>query len=92
MDHIPAFLARPAIIRSPVAGSQKAAVLEHIRRNGSISCREAFMNLNEMTASDLRKYITRLRKDGFSISAEAKRNPVTGKRYTRYSLAHAKAA
>lgn len=61
---------------------QISKMIAHMKRNGSISQREAYIEYGvqgfSARISDIRKFIP--------LKAERKRNPVTGQRYTRYSL------
>ena len=84
-SHTPAFIVQPVAPAALPTGNM-GKVLDYMRRHGSISTREAYLNLNEMTSSDLRKYITRLRQRGFAVKSEQRTHETTGKRYSRYSL------
>lgn len=61
---------------------QISKMIAHMQRNGSISQREAYIEYGvqgfSARISDIRKFIP--------LKAERRRNPVTGQRYTRYSL------
>jgi hypothetical protein len=61
---------------------QITKMIGHMVRNGSISQREAYIEYNvqgfSARISDIRKLMP--------LKAERRRNPVTGQRYTRYSL------
>lgn len=64
---------------------QAKRVLAHMRLNGGTSAREAMTDL-DITSATLARRIVDLEEAGYFIMRESKRNPVTGKRYTRYSL------
>jgi hypothetical protein len=61
---------------------QISKMIGHMKRNGSISQREAYIEYGvqgfSARISDIRKFMP--------LKAERRRNPVTGQRYTRYSL------
>jgi len=63
-------------------GDQISKLINHMVRNGSISQREAYLEYGVQNfsarISDIRKFIP--------LKGEARRNPVTGQRYTRYSI------
>lgn len=61
-------------------------IYQHMRRAGSISAREAMNDYGIMTGSLVRR-LTDMEEAGFTINRERKVHPVTGRRYTRYSLA-----
>ena len=56
-----------------------------IKNGGSISAREAFLDL-DITSSSLTRRICDLEEMGYQIIRERKKHPVTGKLYTRYRL------
>ena len=64
------------------ANDQISKLIAHMKHNGSISQREAYIEYGvqgfSARISDIRKFIP--------LKAERRRNPVTGQRYTRYSL------
>ena len=60
-------------------------VLAVMERTGSISAREALLEL-DINSSSLTRRITEIQEAGTPIYAERKTNERTGKRYTRYSL------
>lgn len=60
-------------------------VLGVIERTGSISAREALLEL-DINSSSLTRRISEIQDSGTPIVAERKVNERTGKRYTRYSL------
>lgn len=61
-------------------------VLQYIERNGSISAQEAFLYLDGTPSGSLTRRITELEENGIEIARVTKFNPVTGRRYTRYSF------
>ena len=61
------------------------AVYRYMKKAGSISARDAFVDL-DMTSASLARRICDLEKQGYSILRTQKPNPATGRRYTRYSL------
>lgn len=63
--------------------SQNLTILNHIRRAGSISQREALIDHG---IQSLTKRISELRIAGYKIKTIHKKHPVTGQRYARYSL------
>jgi len=60
-------------------------ILQFIKNNGSISNREAFLDL-DITSASFSRRVCDLEEVGFNIKRQRKTNPVTGKRYTRYSV------
>jgi hypothetical protein len=63
--------------------NQEALILKHIRKNGSISQREALI---DYSIQCLTARIHTLRKRGFKIKTLHKQHPVTGQKYARYVL------
>lgn len=63
-------------------------VLSFIETHGSISSQDAFLHMQEMPSGSLTRRITEIKDAGYPIVAETRANPITRKRYTRYSLAH----
>ena len=61
-------------------------VLGYIIKNGSISAREALLDL-DITSASLTRRICDLEEKGVAIVRTQKKHPVTGKRYTRYTVA-----
>jgi predicted ArsR family transcriptional regulator len=61
------------------------AVYRYMKKTGSISARDAFVDL-DMTSATLARRICDLEVQGYSILRSHKTHPVTGRRYTRYSL------
>lgn len=64
---------------------QSKVVYRHMDRAGSISAREA-MNDYGMTSATLARRICDIEEEGFEIWRERRVHPMTGQRYTRYSL------
>ena len=61
-------------------------VLLHMQKTGSISAREALLDL-DVTSSSLARRICDLEEAGVKVERIRKIHPTTGKRYTRYALA-----
>lgn len=61
-------------------------IFQHMQRAGSISAREAMNDYGVMTGSLVRR-LTDMEEAGFEINRERRIHPITGKRYTRYSIA-----
>jgi len=61
----------------------QARVLKHIRKQGSISIREIYLDCH---AGSPTKVISELRKKGYTIVSNPKHHPVSGQRYVRYTL------
>ncbi len=68
-----------------VMATQAHKVYRHMNRTGSISAREA-MDDYSMTSATLARRICDLEEDGFKIIRTRKNHPLTGLKYTRYSL------
>jgi DNA-binding MarR family transcriptional regulator len=66
--------------------AQAQTVLQYMRRAGTISARDAMADL-DMTSATLSRRICDIEQEGFRVIRERRQHPVTGKRYTRYSLA-----
>jgi hypothetical protein len=64
--------------------TQHTLILEHFRKAGSITNREAII---EYSISSFTKRISELVAMGHPIKKDNKIHPVTGQRYTRYSMA-----
>lgn len=60
-------------------------ILNHIRTAGSLSIREA-MDEYSMSGGSVTGTITVLRDLGYKIQTEMKKNPISGRRYARYTL------
>jgi DNA-binding MarR family transcriptional regulator len=65
--------------------AQAQTVLQYMRRAGTISARDAMADL-DMTSATLSRRICDIEQEGFKVMRERRQHPVTGKRYTRYSL------
>lgn len=65
------------------AQTQEDKVLNHLRKAGSITVREA---MQEYSIQSLTKRISNLRKMGYHIVSNRKRHPVTKQEYVRYTL------
>jgi hypothetical protein len=63
--------------------TQEQQILKHLRKAGSITQREALLDLS---VQSLTRRITELRLRGFNIEGIQKQHPVTGQRYMRYTL------
>lgn len=60
-------------------------VLAHIESAGSISAREAMIDLG-ITGNSLSRRLTELEDNGIKIIRKKKKHPITGQPFTRYSL------
>ena len=69
--------------RESMLTPQAKTVLNHIRKAGSITVREAMM---DHSVQSLPRRITELRDNGFDVISTWKHHPITGQRYTRYTL------
>lgn len=63
--------------------SQNQLILDHMKRTGSITMREALI---DYSVQSLTKRIQELRQAGYNIKSVQKTHPTTGQRYTRYTL------
>lgn len=63
---------------------QAKTIVRHLSDTGTITQREALL---DHSVQSLTRRITEIRDAGFDILAVWKKHPVTGQRYTRYSLA-----
>jgi hypothetical protein len=68
------------------------SVANFIQANGSISIREAHLELAGMSGGSLTKYISQLRRAGVPIVKEYRYNHITGRKYARYYDAYVIAA
>lgn len=64
---------------------QAQTVLQHMRRAGSISAREAMAD-HGITSAALARRICDLEAGAYTIKRKRKTHPLTGKLYTRYSV------
>lgn len=65
---------------------QGRTVLNHMRKQGSISAADAMLSYG-MTSAVLTRRICDIENIGFNVVRESKKHPTTNRRYTRYSLA-----
>jgi hypothetical protein len=63
--------------------TQNQLILDHMKRTGSITMREALI---DYSVQSLTKRIQELRASGYRIKSVQKLHPTTGQRYTRYTL------
>lgn len=63
--------------------TQHAKILTHLKKAGSITVREAMV---EYSIQSLTKRIQELREMGHNIVSTVKHHPITGQKYTRYTL------
>lgn len=63
--------------------TQTTMILEHMKRTGSITMREALL---DYSIQSLTKRISELRQAGYKIETEHKHHPTTGQRYARYKF------
>lgn len=64
--------------------TQTQQILNHIKRTGSITQREAYIDYG---VQSFHRRLTDLREQGFNIVGRLRFHPTTGQRYTRYNLA-----
>ncbi len=63
--------------------TQAEKILEHLRKNGSITQREAYLDYG---IQSFHRRLTDLKDAGYVIHGQQKRHKVTGQEYTRYFL------
>lgn len=63
--------------------TQHDKIMKHLKKAGSITVREAMV---EYSVSSLPKRIQELREKGNDIVSNIKFHPITGQKYTRYTL------
>lgn len=63
--------------------TQHDKIMQHLKKAGSITVREAMV---EYSIQSLTKRIQELRELGHNIVSTVKFHPITGQKYTRYSL------
>lgn len=63
--------------------TQLELIVNHLKANGSITQREAFLDYG---VQSLTRRITDLRSKGHNIVSEWREHPTTGQRYTRYYM------
>jgi hypothetical protein len=68
--------------------TQQSLILNHLRRTGSITLREALI---DYSVQSLTKRISELRNKGVKIASEKRQHPTTGQRYVRYVLVRSNA-
>lgn len=61
-------------------------IYQHMSRASSVTAREA-MNDYGVTSASLARRIKDIEEEGFVITRERRTHPITGHKYTRYSLA-----
>lgn len=64
--------------------TQAEKILEHLKKNGSITQREAYLDHG---IQSFHRRLTDLKEAGYRIVGDLRRNKVTGQEYTRYFLA-----
>lgn len=63
--------------------TQNELIINHMKKNGSITMREAFLDYSIQSFS---KRISELRDSGYDIRGLRRKHPVTNQEYTRYYL------
>lgn len=63
--------------------SQKSKIITHLRATKGLTQREAML---DYSIQSFTKRISELRKSGYRIDGIKGNHPVTGQRYTRYTL------
>lgn len=63
--------------------TQVEKILNHLKKNGSISQREAYLDYG---IQSFHRRLTDLKDVGYVIDGQPKKHPVTGQEYTRYFL------
>jgi hypothetical protein len=63
-------------------------VYRYMKKVGSISARDALIDL-DMTSASLARRIVDLERSGYSIIRQQKAHPANGRLYTRYSMIEA---
>jgi len=63
--------------------TQVEKILDHIKKNGSISQREAYI---DHSIQSFHRRLSDIREMGIELIGVARVHPVTGQEYTRYSL------
>ena len=69
--------------------TQCEKILDHMRKNGSISLREAYI---DYSIQSFTRRVKDLRDAGYNIVSVPKTHPTTGQEYTRYYLVEQKVA
>lgn len=65
---------------------QAQLIYKHMSRAQTISAREALAD-HGITSATLARRVCDIEKEGFKVNRERRNHPVTGRSYTRYSLA-----
>lgn len=65
---------------------QAQKIVQHMRKNGQITAREAMADYG-MASGTLTRRITDISEAGFEVKKHQREHPVTGQKYTRYTLA-----
>jgi DNA-binding MarR family transcriptional regulator len=74
---------------SPVAmAPREYQVFNYIKKTGSISARDALIDL-DMTSASLARRIVDLERHGYTVIRSQKEHPVNKRPYTRYSIIEA---
>ena len=63
--------------------TQVDKILTHMRKNGSITQREAYI---DYSIQSFHRRMTEIKDAGYIVRKEQKSHPVTGQSYSRYSL------
>lgn len=63
--------------------TQNQRIIKHLKKAGSITVREAIV---EYSIQSLTKRVQELRESGHNIISHVKSHPMTGQKYTRYTL------
>ena len=71
-------------------GTLPRQIVGYMIKNGSISAREAMLDL-DITSASFSRRVCDLEEMGYVIIRERKKHLVTAKRYTRYSIQDTKA-
>lgn len=58
-------------------------ILNHLRKNGSITQREAYIDYG---VQSFHRRLTEIKDAGYKLKKQSKVHPVTGQAYSRYSL------
>jgi hypothetical protein len=64
--------------------TQAQRIIEHIKKNGSITQREAFIDYSIQNFS---ARLSEIKQAGYNVVKREKKHPVTGQKYSRYYLA-----
>lgn len=69
--------------------TQVEKMLDHLKKNGSITQREAYLDYG---IQSFHRRLSDLKELGYAVRGVAKKHPTTGQEYTRYYLGGARAA